>query len=210
MEDVKDGGQIKHNWLWTTLADTRQSYDFDSFRCFVWNVKRHRYETAHIEKNLRGYYPVEAHPVKMMAGKREESSPGFSLIVEDEDGVRWRKLYGFHTYHVVLLRKERWAPAPSRHPVRSAPLRRPRLRHLCSPGCWPGWPGGGGSCSASSRPPKKSLGKLKLTPRGTAHVGHALACPGVSTFVGQAMACGGLAGRSPGTGPRILLRSCGE
>lgn len=134
MEDVKDGGQIKHNWLWTTLADTRQSYDFDSFRCFVWNVKRHRYETAHIEKNLRGYYPVEAHPVKMMAGKREESSPGFSLIVEDEDGVRWRKLYGFHTYHVVLLRKERWAPAPSPPPGQKRAAAPPKAAPSVQPG----------------------------------------------------------------------------
>ena len=134
MEDVKDGGQIKHNWLWTTLADTRRTYDFDSFRCFVWNVKRHRYETAHVESNLRGYYPVEAHPVKMTAGKKEESYPGFSLIVEDDDGVRWRKLYGFHTYHVVLLRKEKWAPPPIPPPGQKRAAVSPKAAPAVQPG----------------------------------------------------------------------------
>jgi uncharacterized protein YgiM (DUF1202 family) len=134
MEDVKDEGQIKHNWLWTTLADTRQPYAFDSFRCFVWNVRRHRYETAYIEKNLRGYYPVEAHPVKTMAGKKEESYPGFSLIVEDDDGLRWRKLYGFHTYHVALLRKEKWEPAPSPPPDQKRAAASPKTAPAEPPG----------------------------------------------------------------------------
>ena len=132
-ENVNDGGQIKHNWLWTTLRDTRQPFQFDSFRCFVWNVRRHRYETSYIEKNLKGYFPVITHPVKMMVGKREETYPGFVLIVEDDAGARWRKTYAFHTYHVVLLKKEPWSPeaaaeAPAKRAAQSpkpAPAAKP-------------------------------------------------------------------------------------
>ena len=34
-------------------------YDFQSFRIFTYVVRRHRYETALIERNIEGYYPIE-------------------------------------------------------------------------------------------------------------------------------------------------------
>ena len=52
---------MKHNWLWTTIAKGLQPYEFDSARVFVWSQRRHRYETAYIERKLKGYYPVEVH-----------------------------------------------------------------------------------------------------------------------------------------------------
>jgi hypothetical protein len=110
MADVNDGGQIRHHWLWTTLSETRQPYQFDSFRYFIWNTRRHRYETAYIEKNLKGYFPVEVHPVKATVSKNEETFPGFSLIVEDKTGVRWRKTYVFQIYRVVLVDKQPLEP----------------------------------------------------------------------------------------------------
>jgi SH3-like domain-containing protein len=33
-------------------------YDFNQVRVFTWNVKRHRYEGAYRQRNLRGYLPV--------------------------------------------------------------------------------------------------------------------------------------------------------
>ncbi len=39
-------------------------YDFDQVRLFIWNVKKHRYETGFREKNIEGYLPVEITALK--------------------------------------------------------------------------------------------------------------------------------------------------
>ena len=54
---IEDGDQKKPIWLWTTMRG-RQPFDFDSFRVFVWSLRRHRYETAYIDRSVRGYWPV--------------------------------------------------------------------------------------------------------------------------------------------------------
>ena len=110
MGTVRDGELVKHNWLWTTLSQGGQPFQFDSFRYFVWSLRRHRYETAYIERNLKGYYPVEVHSVQVRIGKRVETMPGFSVIVEGEDGVRYRRTYAYQTYLVRLVSKTKWEP----------------------------------------------------------------------------------------------------
>ena len=65
--EVRDGEQIKHNWLWTTLSSRLQPYQFDSFRVFSWSLRRHRYETTYIERRLTGYLPAEARRVEESA-----------------------------------------------------------------------------------------------------------------------------------------------
>ncbi|MGD0014653.1 MAG: SH3 domain-containing protein [Bryobacteraceae bacterium] len=120
LADVNDGGQIKHNWLWTTIRGGSQPYDFDSFRYFIWNVRRHRYETAYVESNLTGYYPVQAHPARLLVNKRLETVPGFILIVE-EGGVHYKKTYACQTYIVRLIGRERIAaPPPLSHQASGA------------------------------------------------------------------------------------------
>lgn len=102
---VEDGGQIKHHWLWTTLSRGLQPYHFDSFRYFRWSTRSHRYETAYIERRLKGYLPARVHPVEVTSGKRTRTMPGFSLMVEEADGRRYRRTYVYESYVVRLISK---------------------------------------------------------------------------------------------------------
>jgi hypothetical protein len=95
----KVGSTDKDNWLWTTTSVGSQGLDFDSFRVFVWSTKRGRYETAYIERNVKGHYPIEAQP-----GNGEDAS--FSVVLEDKDGKVYKKTYAFSGYRVKMVSKE--------------------------------------------------------------------------------------------------------
>jgi hypothetical protein len=98
---VEDGDQKKTEWLWTTISGGGQPYDFDSFRVFVWSLRRRRYETAYIERNIKGYSPVELKDVNFSVGGKGKGQtaankyPGFSLCVEKNDGRRYRRSFAF-------------------------------------------------------------------------------------------------------------------
>ncbi len=94
--DVPDGDAVKHNWLWTTISSGGVPWEFDSFRLFIWSLRRHRYETAYIERNVKGYYPIEV---------QRGVEPSFTLAVEDREGALWRKTYAFNGYRVRLVSK---------------------------------------------------------------------------------------------------------
>jgi len=79
--EVRDGDQSKKIWLWTTVEQSLQPYDFDSYRVFVWSLRHHRYETAYIQRRVEGHFPVLVEP------------PGFSVCVESADGQRVRRIY---------------------------------------------------------------------------------------------------------------------
>jgi hypothetical protein len=83
LSDVRDGDVVKHNWLWTTISSGDHPYDFDSYRVFTWSLRRHRYETAYIQRNVEGYFPVLARPAD------------FSVCVVDRSGARMRRSYSF-------------------------------------------------------------------------------------------------------------------
>jgi hypothetical protein len=60
------------------------AYDFDQVRVFIWNVKKHRYETGFRERNVAGYLPVTIGTKTDPNGKGEEaqeSLPSFSYRV---------------------------------------------------------------------------------------------------------------------------------
>jgi hypothetical protein len=65
LTDVRDGERGEAQ---LAVDDHRQRrggdhpYDFDSFRVFTWSLRRHRYETAYIQRNVEGYFPVLARP----------------------------------------------------------------------------------------------------------------------------------------------------
>ncbi len=116
--EVQDGDQTKHNWVWTTLSGGPQTYDFDSFRVFIWSLRRHRYETAYIERNLKGYAPVLLGDVELSTGLRAKGQPavqkypGFSVCTEKADGQRYRREYAFLT-NIVRFAGERPCEAPA-------------------------------------------------------------------------------------------------
>lgn len=92
----------KHNWLWTTAAHAI-TYDFDSWRVFLWNKRRHRYETSFRQRDLEGYFPIHVEP----------SDPGsplrtFQLIAKDDDGRMRRRTYAFDGHLVHLANTEEY------------------------------------------------------------------------------------------------------
>lgn len=79
----------KYNWLWTTMGD-QESYDFDAWRVFIWNRRRHRYETSHRQHDVEGYFPVQVEPADPGAVERR-----FSLIMRDDNGKLLLKSFRF-------------------------------------------------------------------------------------------------------------------
>ena len=89
LAEVNDDGAIKHHWIWTTTREEGLPYDFQSFRVFTYVRKRHRYETAYIERNVEGFYPVEV---------KQGPTPTFSLILRGDDGQLYKKTWVLEGY----------------------------------------------------------------------------------------------------------------
>lgn len=59
-------------------------YDFDQVRVFIWNIKKHRYETSFRERNIEGFLPVKLFKAKDPYGKTPDAAtlmPTFSYKV---------------------------------------------------------------------------------------------------------------------------------
>jgi SH3-like domain-containing protein len=59
-------------------------YDYDQIRVFIWNLKKHRYETSFRERNIMGYLPVKLFKAKDPYGKTPDAQqelPTFSYTV---------------------------------------------------------------------------------------------------------------------------------
>ncbi len=95
----KTGNADKDDWLWTTSTASAPGQDFDSFRVFVWSTKRNRYETAYIERNVKGRYPIE-----LQHGSAEDGA-AFSVVIQDKDGQFYKRTYAFSGYRVKMLSK---------------------------------------------------------------------------------------------------------
>ncbi len=72
---------------WVTVLSPYKAglpYDFDQVRVFIWNVKKHRFETAFRLKNIEGYLPVGLRMGTDPNGKglvEQQPTPTFSFRV---------------------------------------------------------------------------------------------------------------------------------
>jgi len=114
LDAVMDGDQKKPTWLWTTSLAGPQPYDFESFRVFVWSLRHHRYETAYIERKVKGESPVLVGEVEYSSAKSKSGTakyPGFSVCLENADGQRVRREYAL-LGNLVRYAGERACEAP--------------------------------------------------------------------------------------------------
>ena len=124
---IEDDETVKNNWLWTTIAKGSEPYEFDSFRVFVWSRKHHRYETAYIERNIFGHYPIEV--------RNQGDDPSFSLFVEREGGGYYRKTYSFEGFRVHLANKEEFSDLPQLD-ITKPPANAPSQQSAPAPRSW--------------------------------------------------------------------------
>jgi len=103
------------------VEGSAEPYDFDSFRVFVWSARRHHYETAYIERNVKGFLPVITGPVpapKTRSAKSAEPGvervPGFSILLEKKDGLRYRRSFAFLENRVRFSGDELVETSPAR------------------------------------------------------------------------------------------------
>lgn len=111
----KAGATNQDNWLWTTMSPAgHRELDFDSFRVFVWSTKKGRYETAYIERNVKGRYPIE----RVQTGKGEDAA--FSVVLQDKDGQFYQRTYAFSGYRVKMISKTPRTDPPAVPEVRTS------------------------------------------------------------------------------------------
>ena len=122
---VNDEGTLKDNWLWTTIKRGSEPYEFDSFRVFVWSRRHHRYETAYVQRNVTGHYPIDVNT--------SSGDPRFTLVLESDDGALYRKTYVFNGYRVNLVNTE---PYQTGTPENAAPAAVAQTQGPAKGGSW--------------------------------------------------------------------------
>jgi len=113
---VQDGDAKKDIWLWTTTGSVHNPYDFESFRVFIWSLRRHRYETAYIERNIEGYEPVLLGQFGYAGSGKARGEPvkypGFSICLRKQNGSLVRRDYVLLT-NIVRFAGERGCELPA-------------------------------------------------------------------------------------------------
>jgi hypothetical protein len=113
---------LKHNWLWTTASGILP-YDFDSWRVFLWNDRRHRYETAYRQRDIEGYFPVHVN-----ANGSNPAGATFELITKDDDGKPRVRTYLFDGVRVHLVRTEEYRASTAGQGSRTAAINTGQLQ----------------------------------------------------------------------------------
>ena len=91
VNDPEIEGDIKDVPEYVTVLSPYKSglpYDFDQVRVFIWNVRKHRYETAFRQHDIEGYLPVVTGMASDPYGKQPISTapaPTFKVRVLSAD-----------------------------------------------------------------------------------------------------------------------------
>ena len=93
---MQDDDQQKNIWLWTTTTDSKQPYDFDSFRVFVWSLK-----PAPLRNGV--------HRTQYRVGTRRWRSPVHFTGGKGKSTAGWRRISGIFG----VRGEERWAAVPA-------------------------------------------------------------------------------------------------
>jgi hypothetical protein len=128
VEDEEKG--TKHDWLWTTSSKP-QEFDFDRFRVFYWNRRRHRYETSYRQRDLVGYFPV-----KVERSPDARALAVFTLILQDDKGGFVQKRYSFDGTLVHLASTEAYTPPSGDTPTKATPLEPEKMKPKQPKGNW--------------------------------------------------------------------------
>jgi SH3-like domain-containing protein len=120
LDDVIDGGKKVPQYL-TLLTENHEGlpYDFSQVRVYIWNTRRHRYETAYRERDLSGVLPVS---LGQQTFEKEGSLRTFTLRLKDDDGKMRQQVYKFNP---PVVRK---VFAPGEEPPKNHHRRAPRPR----------------------------------------------------------------------------------
>ena len=118
VQDEREG--TKHNWLWTT-ADTLDPADFDAWRVFLWNRRRHRYETSYRKREIEGFFPVHVDPPDPTRFGRT-----FQIITKDDDDKLRKRSYLFDGTLVHLIATEDYHQLDDRVPANVSPTNEPK------------------------------------------------------------------------------------
>jgi SH3-like domain-containing protein len=119
LDEVQDGDKKIPQYLMAlTEPKDGMPFDFNQFRVFTWNVRRHRYETAYRER-IEGMLPVT---IAHEDFGKEGVLPVFVIRVLDEDGKTSERKYKLNS---PIVRR---VLAPGEEPARAqaAPKRSPR------------------------------------------------------------------------------------
>lgn len=124
LDQVKDGDKsVPEYLLLLTENHDGLSYDFDQVRVFTWNVRRHRYETAFLQRGLSGFLPVTL-------GQESFGSEGdlrtFKLQVVDANGNMREVKYKFNPPMVRQVLAPGEQPPPRAHHKAGKPRRSSR------------------------------------------------------------------------------------
>ncbi|MFZ3340677.1 MAG: SH3 domain-containing protein, partial [Terriglobales bacterium] len=126
LDEVEDGDKKVPQYL-MVLTEPKDGlpFDFNQFRVFTWNVRRHRYETAYRER-IEGVLPVTV--AKEDFGK-EGVLPVFTIRALDEDGKTSDRKYKLNTPIVRRILGPNEAPAkPLRKEPHKAHVKRRRRK----------------------------------------------------------------------------------